>query len=131
MQNGVIRTTSLAIALCGFCFLTSCKSASSPSSTGEGTSAGSAVQMLCYTTPNAQVVRISAVFPIKTADPTTMMEEPWAKDFRTYIGQSGSEGGISVTCDQVTSKSAEKDKADALRKQGHQVIETNWAYAGG
>jgi hypothetical protein len=87
--------------------------------------------MLCYTSPNAQVVRISAVFPIKTADPTTMMEEPWAKDFRTYIGQSGNEGGISVTCDQVTSKSAEKDKADALRKQGHQVIETNWAYAGG
>jgi hypothetical protein len=128
MQNRVMRTTCLAVALCGFWFCTSCKSASSP---GEATSANGPVQMLCYTTPTAQVVRISAVFPIKTADPTQMMEEPWAKDFRTYLGQSGNEGGISVTCDQVTSKNAEKDKADALRKQGHQVIETNWTYAGG
>jgi hypothetical protein len=60
-----------------------------------------------------------------------MVEEPWAADFRRYLGQSGNEGGISVTCDQVASKGAEKDKADELRKQGHQVIETNWAYAGG
>jgi hypothetical protein len=60
-----------------------------------------------------------------------MVEEPWAADFRRYIGQSGNEGGISVTCDQVTSSSAEKDKADDLRKQGHQVVETGWTYAGG
>jgi len=60
-----------------------------------------------------------------------MLEEPWAQDFRRYIGQSGNEGGINVTCSQVTSKDAEKDKADELRKQGHQVVETNWAYAGG
>jgi hypothetical protein len=131
MQNRIMRTSGLAAALCGVWFCASCKSGSSASSPGGGSSSGGPVQMLCYTSPTAQVVRISAVFPIKTADSTTMMEEPWAKDFRTYIGQSGNEGGISVTCDQVTSKDAEKDKTDALRKQGHQVIETNWAYAGG
>jgi hypothetical protein len=87
--------------------------------------------MLCFTSPTTPVVRISAVFPIKTADPTTMVEEPWSADFRRYIGQSGNEGGISVTCSQVSSKDAEKEKADELRKQGHQVIETGWTYAGG
>ena len=87
--------------------------------------------MLCFTDPTAQAVRISSVFTIKTTDPTTMVEEPWAIDFRRYIGQSGNEGGISVTCGQVSSKDAEKDKADELRKQGHQVVETGWAYAGG
>jgi hypothetical protein len=88
--------------------------------------------MLCYTTPTAQVVRLSAVFPIKTVSPTILLEEPWAKDFRTYVGQSnGRQEGTSVTCDQVTSKDALKVKADALRNQGHQVIETGWTYAGG
>jgi hypothetical protein len=87
--------------------------------------------MLCFTSPNLPVVRISAVFPLKTHDATTMVEEPWAIDFRRYIGQSGDEGGINVTCNQVGSKDAEKDKADELRKQGHQVVETGWTYAGG
>jgi len=87
--------------------------------------------MLCFTSPTAQAVRISGVFPIKTTDPTTMVEEPWAKDFRRYIAQSGNEGGISVACSQVTSKDAERDNADELRKQGHQVFETGWTYAGG
>jgi hypothetical protein len=45
------------------------------------------------------------------------------------LGQSGNEGAISVTCDQVTSKDAEKEKADELRKQGHTVVETGWTYA--
>ena len=85
--------------------------------------------MLCYSSPTTQVVRVSAVFPIKTHDPTTMVEEPWSADFRRYLGQSGNEGAISVTCDQVTSKDAEKEKADEFRKQGHTVIETGWAYA--
>jgi len=58
-----------------------------------------------------------------------MVEEPWSADFRRYLGQSGNEGGISVTCDQVTSKDAEKEKADELRKQGHTVVETGWTYA--
>ena len=85
--------------------------------------------MLCFTSPTVQVVRFSAVFPIKTVSPEIMLEEPWAKDFRTYVGQSGNEGDISVTCTQVTSKDAAKDKADQLRKQGHQVVETGWTYA--
>ena len=87
--------------------------------------------MMCFTSPTLQVVRFSGVFPIKTVTPTQMVEEPWAKDFRRYVGQSGNEGGINVTCSQVTSKDAEKDKADELRKQGHQVIETGWIYPGG
>jgi hypothetical protein len=58
-----------------------------------------------------------------------MVEEPWSADFRRYLGQSGNEGGISVTCDQVSSTDAEKTKADDLRKQGHTVIETGWTYA--
>jgi len=85
--------------------------------------------MLCFTSPTLQVVRISAVFPIKTVSPTIMLEEPWSQEFRRYVGQSGNEGGINVTCSQVASKDALKDKADELRKQGHQVIETGWSYA--
>jgi hypothetical protein len=85
--------------------------------------------MLCYSSPTTQVVRISAVFPIKTHDATTMVEEPWSADFRRYLAQSGNEGAISVTCDQVTSTDAEKEKADELRKQGHTVVETGWTYA--
>jgi hypothetical protein len=87
--------------------------------------------MLCTTTPIARVERISAAFPVKTVKPTEMLEEPWAKAFRVYVAQSdGQEEGASVTRDQVTSKDAEKDKADALRKQGRQVIEAGWTCAG-
>ena len=132
MINRVIQTSGVGLALCGCWFCVSCKSGSSSSSSSGGSSFGGPVQMLCYTTPTAQVVRLSAVFPIKAATPTEMIEEPWAKEFRVYVGQSnGREEGTSVTCDQVASKDAEKDKADALRKQGHQVIETGWTYAGG
>ena len=60
-----------------------------------------------------------------------MIEEPWAKDFRRYIGQSGNEGGISVTCTQVTSSDAQRNKAEELRKEGHEVVEAKWSYAGG
>jgi len=59
-----------------------------------------------------------------------MIEEPWAKEFRRYISQSGNAGGISVTCSQVSSSDAEKVKADELRTQGHEVVETKWSYAG-
>ncbi len=88
--------------------------------------------MLCYTTPTAQVVRMSAVFRIKTATPTMMLEEPWAQQFRVYVAQSnGQEEGTSVTCDQVSSVDAEKSKVRELQAQGHRVIETGWVYAGG
>ena len=68
--------------------------------------------MLCFSSPDARKVVLSAVFPVKTHPPERMIEEPWAKDFRRYIGQSGNEGGISVTCTQVTSSDAETKKAD-------------------
>jgi len=127
-MNRFIRLSGLGLALSSAVLCVACSSGPSSQSSG---SSGAGVNFLCYSSPTAQVVRISAVFPIKTTDPTTLVEEPWAADFRRYLGQSGNEGGISVTCDQVASKGAEKDKADELRKQGHQVIETNWAYAGG
>ena len=63
-----------------------------------------------------------------------MLEEPWAKDFRRYIGQSGDEGGISAACTQVDPKNPEgalKENIDAWGKQGIQVKQTNWKYAGG
>jgi hypothetical protein len=64
----------------------------------------------------------------------TMMEEPWAKDFRTYVGQSGDAGGISVTCTQVDPSNADaaiKDKIAAWQKQGTAVKQVAWKYAGG
>ena len=88
--------------------------------------------MLCYTSPDRPAVVMSAVFPITTVTPERMLEEPWAKDFRVYVGQvGGNEMGQSVTCDQVGSKDAAKEKADELRKQGHDVEQTNWIYLGG
>ena len=127
-MNGIIRLSGLSLALSSAFLCVSCHSGSSSPSPSSSAAAGP-INMLCYSSPTAQVVRLSAVFPIKTHDPTTMVEEPWSADFRRYLGQSGNEGGISVTCDQVTSKDAEKEKADELRKQGHTVVETGWTYA--
>jgi hypothetical protein len=90
--------------------------------------------MVCYTTSNAHGITVSAVFHVPPVDQVTMLEEPWAKDFRRYVGQSGDEGGISVTCTQVDPQDPEaalKEKIDAWRKQGIQVAKTNWKYAGG
>ena len=125
-MNRIIRLSGASLALSSALLCVSCRSGSS--SPSPSSSAG-AINILCYSSPTTQVVRISAVFPIKTHDATTMVEEPWAADFRRYLGQSGNEGAISVTCDQVTSKDAEKEKADELRKQGHTVVETGWTYA--
>lgn len=127
-MNRFIRLAGLAVAFSSIFFCLSCNSGpSSQSSSSSG--ANGPVNMLCFTSPTLPAVRMSAVFPIKTVSPTIMLEEPWAKDFRRYIGQSGNEGGINVTCNQVASKDALKDKADELRKQGHQVVETGWSYA--
>ena len=73
-------------------------------------------------------------FPRASVDQVTMLEEPWAKDFRRYVGQSGDEGAISVTRSQVDPKNPDaalKDKTDAWRKQGIPVAQVNWKYAGG
>ena len=125
-MNRIIRLSGVSLALSSAFLCASCHSGSS--SPAPSSSAGP-INMLCYSSPTTQVVRLSAVFPIKTHDATTMVEEPWSADFRRYLGQSGNEGAISVTCDQVTSKDAEKEKADELRKQGHTVVETGWTYA--
>ena len=123
-----LRINAAAAAICCLLFCVSC---GGPASSASSTFSRGTVQMLCYTSLDTQTIRISAVFPVRTSPPERMLEEPWAKDFRTYVGQSGNFGSINVTCEQVTSKSAAKDKADAFRKQGHQVVETTWAYAGG
>jgi len=108
-------------------------SSNRPSSTSSaGTRNGT--YMICYTTSNAHGITVSSVFHVPPVDQVTMLEEPWAKDFRRYVGQSGDEGGISVTCVPVDPKNPEaalKDKIEAWRKQGIQVGQTKWKYAGG
>jgi hypothetical protein len=114
--------------VCVACGGSSSTTSSAPSDSRSGT------YMICYTESNAHGVSVSAVFHVPPVDQVTMLEEPWAKDFRRYVGQSGSEGGISVTCVPVDPKNPEgalKDKIDAWRKQGIQVGQTNWKYAGG
>ena len=118
----------LCIALCASCdsSQTSTQTGSASGSTRSGTA-----NMLCFTSPDTRKIVVSSVFPVRTYPPERMIEEPWAKDFRRYIGQSGNEGGINVTCSQVSASNAQKIKADELRKQGHEVVETKWSYAGG
>jgi hypothetical protein len=90
--------------------------------------------MICYADSSAHGIIVSSVFHLAPADQVTMLEEPWAKDFRRNVGQSGDAGGISVTCTQVDPKNPEgalKDKMEAWRKQGTPVTQTKWKYAGG
>jgi hypothetical protein len=107
------------------------------SSTTQPSSASSAAvgtYMICYTESNAHGVSVSSVFHVPPADQVTMLEEPWAKDFRRFIGQSGDEGGISVSCTPVDPRNPDaalKDKIAAWQKQGIQVKQVNWKYAGG
>lgn len=117
----------LCISLCA-----SCDSSQSPAQSGSisGNKPGT-TDMLCFSSPDTRKVVVSGVFPIRTYPPERMIEEPWAKDFRRYVGQSGNEGGINVTCNPVSSSDAGKVKAEELRKQGHEVVETGWSYAGG
>lgn len=96
-----------------------------------GSARSGTADMLCFTSPDSHKVVLSRVFAVKTYPPERMMEEPWSHEFRRYIGQSGNEGGINVTCAQVGSSDAAKIKADELRKLGHEVVETKWSYAGG
>ena len=128
-MNRFLGVASLGLALSYSLVGLSCGSGGSSQSSNLSGSARGPVNMLCFTSPTVQVVRLSAVFPIKTVSPEIMLEEPWAKDFRTYVGQSGNEGAITVTCTQVASKDAVKNKAEVLRKLGHQVVETGWTYA--
>jgi hypothetical protein len=119
-----------------FALALACVACSSSSSTPSSASSNSrnGTYMICYTESNAHGVTVSAVFHVPPVDQVTMLEEPWAKDFRRYVGQSGDEGAISVSCVPVDPKNPEgalKDKIDAWRKQGVQVSQVNWKYAGG
>jgi hypothetical protein len=90
--------------------------------------------MICYTQSNAHGITVSSVFHVPPVDQVTMLEEPWAKDFRRYVGQSGDAGALSVTCTQVDPKNPDaalKDKIDSWRKQGVHVVQVSWKYAGG
>ena len=129
MRHAALLLTFSFVLVC-----ISCGSSSSSQSSSASSSRSSGTYMICYTTSNAHGITVSAVFHVPPADQVTMLEEPWAKDFRRYVGQSGDEGGISVTCTQVDPKNPEgalKEKIDAWRKQGIQVKQINWKYAGG
>ena len=107
---------------------------SSPSSSATAAATVSGEYFVCYTSSNAHGITVSSVFHVPPVDNVTMLEEPWGKDFRRFIGQSGEEGGISVSCDQVDPKSADatlKAKIDAWTQQGLKVNRTMWKYAGG
>ena len=107
-------------------------SSSQPSSASSDSRNG--VYMVCYTESNAHGITVSSVFHVPPVDQVTMLEEPWAKDFRRYVGQNGDAGALEVTCTQVDPKNPDaalKDKMDAWRKQGVTVARVNWKYAGG
>ena len=130
-MNNLAGFSGLWVGVFCTAFCASCGSNQSSSASGSGGTRSGTVNMLCFTSSDTRKVVVSSVFPVKAYPPERMIEEPWAKDFRRYIGQSGNAGGISVTCGQVTSSDAEKSKAEELRKQGHEVVETKWSYAGG
>ena len=95
----------LMISLSAACV--SCGSGtSSPSSSAAfaASSTGRAgTYMICYTTSKAHGITVSSVFHVGPVDQVTMLEEPWAKAFRRYVGQSSDAGALSVTCTQVGS----------------------------
>jgi hypothetical protein len=89
--------------------------------------------MVCTTDVTRPVVYVSGGFPVKNPQ---AFNDPWQAEFRRYISQSGSMmyASSGVACTAVAAKDAQsagKSKAEALRKDGKQVIETGWTYAGG
>ena len=114
----------------------SCRSntASPPAAFAASSTGRNGTYMICYTQSNAHGITVSSVFHVPPVDQVTMLEEPWAKDFRRYVAQSGDAGALSVRCTQVDSKNPDaalKDKIDAWRKQGVHVAQVRWKYAGG
>jgi hypothetical protein len=131
------RFTTSAVLILAFPLVLvsiSCSSNSSSASSSSSSAAASGEYVVCYTSSNAHGVTVSSAFRLPSVDQVTMLEEPWAKDFRRYVAQSGDEGAISVACTQVDPKNPDaalKEKIDAWRKQGIQVVQVNWKYAGG
>ncbi len=126
----VLRTAAVAVSCLAACAACGHGTPSGASGAGAGRHAAT-VNMLCFTSPDSRKVVVSAVFPVRPYPPERMIEQPWAQDFRRYIGQSGNAGGISVTCLEASAGDAAKVKAAQLRSQGHEVVETQWSYAGG
>jgi hypothetical protein len=115
------------------CISCSSNTASSPANFAASSTGRNDAYMICYTSSNAHGITVSSVFHMPPVDQVTMLEEPWAKDFRRYVGQSGDAGALSVTCTQVDPKNPDaalKDKIDAWHKQGITVKRVNWKYAG-
>jgi hypothetical protein len=108
------------------CLCAGCGSPQNPAQ-GSGMKHGAA-SMLCTSDENLEVVRLSAVFTVKNPQD---FSEPWRIEFRRYLGQSGNESGVLVTCSPVAGDgaSALKQRVAALRGKNKQVIETHWAYA--
>jgi hypothetical protein len=138
MKN-LMAQAALPLALCFVLLCISCGGGGSSSSSSQPYSPSPAdkrngTYMVCYTQSPSHGINVSRVFHVPPVDQVTMLEEPWAKDFRRYIGQSGDEGAISVSCVPVDPKNPDaalKDKIEAWRKQGIQVGQNNWKYAGG
>ena len=126
----LVFSVGLACMFCG-----SCSSSLSGSDAFAASSTGrNGTYMICYTTSKAHGITVSSVFHVPAVDQVTMLEEPWAKDFRRYVGESGDRGAISVTCEQIDPKNAEaavKAKIDAWHKRGIRVARVSWKYAGG
>lgn len=133
----ILAQAALLLALFVSLVFVSCSGSSSGSSSTPATGSSRSRDgsfMICYTSSNAHGITVSSVFHVPPVDQVTMLEEPWAKDFRRYVGQSGDAGALSVTCAQVDLKNPDaalKDKIEAWRKQGIRVAQVNWKYAGG
>lgn len=115
------------------CISCSSNTASSSAALAASSTGRNGAYMICYTSSNAHGITVSSVFHVPPVDQVTMLEEPWAKDFRRYVGQSGDAGALSVTCTQVDPKNPDatlKVKIDAWHKQGITVKRVNWRYAG-
>src|ERR1700686_619135 len=103
----LMRQASLVLTVSFVLACISCGSSPSNQSSSASSSSSSGTYFICYTTSSAHGITVSSVFHVPPVDQVTMLEEPWAKDFRRYIGQSGDEGGISATCAQVDPKNPE------------------------
>ena len=131
-MNRLLRQFALPLMFLGAFICSGCHGSSSATSSASS-GAANGTYMICYATSSAHGIKVSSVFHVPPVDQVTMLEEPWAKEFRTYVGQSGDEGGISVTCTQVDPKNPDaalKDQIDAWKKQGTAVTQVNWKYAG-
>ena len=119
---------SLVFVSCRGSSGTSSKSSSGASRSRSGS------YMICYTESNAHGITVSSVFHVPPVDQVTMLEEPWAKDFRRYVAQSGDAGALAVACTEVDPQNPDaalKDKIEGWHKQGIRVAQVKWKYAGG